>query len=205
MGYAKHVGRVGALVVALGIGAAVATTPGVAWADGETDNPPAADGGGTPGTPPDNDTSTPSTEKQDPGEAIRKNIERTADDLRDGIRKAISGAVRSTGAALTGTHRTGSNATNGNVSPVVIDEEEDPTETPEAPKGQPFTASVNENPVPSFTPRWRAPQAQVTPKPPPGPAAKVLDAAKQSVQQTFGAVTGSPQAPTGSTVGQRSA
>ena len=37
MGYAKHVGRVGALAVALGIGAAVATTPGVAWADGETE------------------------------------------------------------------------------------------------------------------------------------------------------------------------
>ena len=33
MGYAKHVGRVGALAVALGVGAAVATTPGIAWAD----------------------------------------------------------------------------------------------------------------------------------------------------------------------------
>lgn len=33
MGSAKYVGRVGALAVALGIGAAVATMPGVAWAD----------------------------------------------------------------------------------------------------------------------------------------------------------------------------
>lgn len=33
MGHAKYVGRVGALAVALGIGAAVANTPGVAWAD----------------------------------------------------------------------------------------------------------------------------------------------------------------------------
>lgn len=36
VGYAKHVGRVGALAVALGIGTAVITTPGVAWADDET-------------------------------------------------------------------------------------------------------------------------------------------------------------------------
>src|SRR4051794_36403397 len=33
MGYAKHIGRIGALAVALGIGTAVAGTPGVAWAD----------------------------------------------------------------------------------------------------------------------------------------------------------------------------
>jgi hypothetical protein len=33
MGYAKYVGRVGGLAVALGVGVAVATTPGVAWAE----------------------------------------------------------------------------------------------------------------------------------------------------------------------------
>ena len=32
--YGKYIGRVGALAVALGIGGAIATTPGVAWADG---------------------------------------------------------------------------------------------------------------------------------------------------------------------------
>ena len=31
--YAKYIGRVGALAVALGVSGAVATTPGVAWAD----------------------------------------------------------------------------------------------------------------------------------------------------------------------------
>ncbi len=36
MGYAKYVGRVGGLAVALGVGVAVATTPGVAWAGPET-------------------------------------------------------------------------------------------------------------------------------------------------------------------------
>jgi hypothetical protein len=33
MGYARHVGRVGALAVALGVGAAVASSPGIAYAD----------------------------------------------------------------------------------------------------------------------------------------------------------------------------
>ncbi|MDT5333901.1 MAG: large repetitive protein, partial [Mycobacterium sp.] len=37
-GYAKHIGRVGALAVALGVGAAIATVPGVAHAD-ETSGP----------------------------------------------------------------------------------------------------------------------------------------------------------------------
>jgi YVTN family beta-propeller protein len=36
MGYATYIGRVGALAVALGIGAAVANTPGVAWAEPES-------------------------------------------------------------------------------------------------------------------------------------------------------------------------
>ncbi|MET0474193.1 MAG: hypothetical protein ABW001_06085, partial [Mycobacterium sp.] len=33
MGYAKYVGRVGALAVTLGVGVAVATMPGIAYAD----------------------------------------------------------------------------------------------------------------------------------------------------------------------------
>ena len=33
MGYAIYIGRVGALAVALGVGVAVASTPGVAWAE----------------------------------------------------------------------------------------------------------------------------------------------------------------------------
>ena len=38
MDHAKHIGRVGALAVALGVGMGVATTPGVAWATADTDN-----------------------------------------------------------------------------------------------------------------------------------------------------------------------
>ena len=33
MGYARHIGRVGALAVTLGVGVAMATTPGIAYAD----------------------------------------------------------------------------------------------------------------------------------------------------------------------------
>ncbi|MDT5018186.1 MAG: hypothetical protein QOD39_4346, partial [Mycobacterium sp.] len=38
MGYARHVGRVGVLAVALGIGGAIATTPGVAWPQTESNS-----------------------------------------------------------------------------------------------------------------------------------------------------------------------
>ena len=40
MDHAKYIGRVGALAVALGIGMAVATTPGVAWASPDGENNP---------------------------------------------------------------------------------------------------------------------------------------------------------------------
>ena len=50
MGYATYIGRVGALAVALGIGVAVANTPGVAWAEpsdpsssGSSSNPESSD------------------------------------------------------------------------------------------------------------------------------------------------------------------
>lgn len=56
---AKHIGRVGALAVALGVGAAVATIPGVAWADDLTasESPTSASSEATapssPASPPD--------------------------------------------------------------------------------------------------------------------------------------------------------
>ena len=43
MGGGRYIGRVGALAVALGIGAAVAASPGVAWADPETSSAPSTD------------------------------------------------------------------------------------------------------------------------------------------------------------------
>src|SRR6201999_1373410 len=38
MGYARHIGRVGALAVTLGVGAAMASTPGIAYADTTSDS-----------------------------------------------------------------------------------------------------------------------------------------------------------------------
>ncbi|MCV7281362.1 alkaline phosphatase family protein [Mycolicibacterium flavescens] len=46
MGYARYIGRVGALAVTLGVGVAVASTPGIAYAD-ETGSSPSASGSTT--------------------------------------------------------------------------------------------------------------------------------------------------------------
>ncbi len=194
MGYAKHVGRVGALAVALGIGAAVATTPGVAWADG-TEDTHVSDGGGT--NPESPDTTSP-TERQDPGEAIRKSIERTADNLR----KVVTGVVQSSGGAITSTHRTGSGSPGGNLIPEILKGKD-----PQPPKDEPQLTLVQEanNDGPgSFTPpRWRAPLSQINVKPAQKPVSKVLDDVKETVQQTITEVTGN-QPGTGSTnVGQK--
>ena len=166
----------------------------MAWADGETDTKVEAS---NPEPPAGSDTAgatTPSTEHSDPGEVIRRNIERAADDLRDGIRTAISGVVRSSGGAITSTHRNGSNTNNGNVPPVVVEDEEEPINTPEPEDEQKSTTFVaNNNPanVPQgFTPRWRAAQAQITAKPVPKPLAKAVDDAKDLVQQSINTVTG---------------
>ena len=55
MGYARYVGRVGALAVALGIGVAVATGQGMGMAradDSPPADPPSAPSDPSPGTPP---------------------------------------------------------------------------------------------------------------------------------------------------------
>ena len=140
--------------------------------------------------------STPSTERQDPGEVIRRNIERAADDLRDGIGKVVTGVVRSSGGAITSTHRTGSNSTNGNVPPVIVEG----NDLPESPqqmkqKSTPFVQNNNTSPVGSFTPpRWHAPQGQANTNPAPKPVAKAIDDVKDVVQQSINAVTGNQSA-----------
>ena len=74
MGYANYVGRVGALAVALGIGAAVASTAGMAWAqDGDDPASQSQDStppGETPGDPaPDAPGENPGGGGGDPGPA----------------------------------------------------------------------------------------------------------------------------------------
>jgi hypothetical protein len=65
MGHAKYIGRVGGLAVALGVGVAVATTPGVAWAgpsDSGSSNPTSdsssSSSGSDAGSPPSGSPST---------------------------------------------------------------------------------------------------------------------------------------------------
>jgi YVTN family beta-propeller protein len=95
MGYANYVGRVGALAVALGVGAAVATgTPGVAWAGPDSTN-------GSPSADNDNkvktsgaDSSSSNTPK--PGDTLKKTIDRAADDLRH----VVSSVVTSSGGVI---------------------------------------------------------------------------------------------------------
>lgn len=55
-GYAKYIGRVGALAVALGVTGAVAVAPGIAWADEQTSSPTSTDSPGSPSEPSDPDT-----------------------------------------------------------------------------------------------------------------------------------------------------
>ena len=127
MGYAKYVGRVGALAVALGIGAAVASTPGVAWAD-ETDSgapPPASEPAQNPETA---KTSATPPESLDLGGAIERHIERVADHLR----RAITGVVTSSGGAITSTHRNGSGSQRSNLVPESL-KGQDALESPQPP------------------------------------------------------------------------
>jgi hypothetical protein len=100
--YAVHVGRVGALALALGIGAAIVSTPGVAWADGEDSQPAAQsdDTGQSSGAP---DTSSLPARHADLGEVVHRYVKHAVDDLR----KMTVGVVSSTGGAHTSSFGTG--------------------------------------------------------------------------------------------------
>lgn len=87
-GYAKYIGRVGALAVALGVTGAVASSPGIAWADepssGSESSSSASDDSSSPG--PTAGTSNPSAEPEpsEPTEnADDTGEEDDADDLED--------------------------------------------------------------------------------------------------------------------------
>ncbi len=64
--YARYVGRVGALAVALGVTGAMATTPGVAWADDTPSSSTSSDAPGTDNGPSAQDQSTPASTTSTP-------------------------------------------------------------------------------------------------------------------------------------------
>ena len=78
MGYAKYVGRVGALAVALGIGAAlVSTGPGMAWAQDEGGDPgsqsqDSTPPGETPGDPTPEPGGDGGSSRREPPVAIKR-------------------------------------------------------------------------------------------------------------------------------------
>ena len=91
MSYAMHVGRVGALAVALGIGLAVANTPGVAWAAPDTGADPSEVSGQAPdqkdddkGDPPDGGPLNGSVDPHDSGDS---------DDADDKVESGDSGTL----------------------------------------------------------------------------------------------------------------
>jgi hypothetical protein len=94
------------LAVAIGVGAAVATTPAVAWAngpdgaDGKTQQTDTEDKKGTDKGTDDTGSSgakegakTPPSKRPDPADVIRRSVERSVDNVRN----AIAGAVRGSG------------------------------------------------------------------------------------------------------------
>jgi hypothetical protein len=78
MGNARYVGRVGALAVALGIGVAVANTPGIALADDTATTQSPAQGDTDPGAK--KDTTAPPKKKK--RKSSTSTVEKTADDLK---------------------------------------------------------------------------------------------------------------------------
>jgi DNA-binding beta-propeller fold protein YncE len=200
MGYAKHVGRVGALALALGIGAAVATTPGVAWAEGPEDGapspPPAsqsADDGGS------SDPTAPSSTRHDPGLLIRRSIERTTDN----IRKVATGGVQSSGGAITSTKRNGASSSSGSGSPAlnIKEQAEDPQSAKDVQKSTPTVANNESDTLRRFVaPRWHVPQVQRDMKPSQGPGAKMVDDVETSIQHTITTVSENHTRPPATTV-----
>lgn len=138
--YARYVGRVGALAVALGVGAAVATTPGVAWADEtstSSDSGPSASSKSETDTSGESQDATPISAKEK-RDAIEKRIEKRIEKATDAVRKIVTDVAKSSGEAITSTQRLGVRPTRTKPVPP------DPSETsPVATSGAPQSSATN--------------------------------------------------------------
>lgn len=99
--HGRYIGRVGALAVALGVGAAIATTPGVAWAGPETDSTKNADAPGPassgsadpkPDATGDIAAATPQTDPRSPKTATVVEDDSPTDPIK-GVKAALDGAA----------------------------------------------------------------------------------------------------------------
>ena len=145
---AAYVGRVGALAVALGIGAAITCGPGVAWADDPSDKPPANDDNSAPQDSGDTPGAASATDKPDLREVIRHNLQDTADNLR----KAATRIEHSSGGAFTLRHRTGTASPSG-------------TDGDDQPLRQQRSAPNRQQPTPAGAAPEQAPVQQFTQAP----------------------------------------
>ena len=159
-GHAQHVGRVGALAVALGVGFAVATSPGVAWAD------TSADGNASPDSPSDStpadgggqkNPDAPDTSPESSGSGSRADetpqpqsggaTETKSSEVTETSEVAPGVVVRSSGGALTSGQKTSAEET----SPATTDPDPAPTEsTPVVSAAEPAVRTAD--PVEVVTP-----------------------------------------------------
>ena len=168
-GYARYVGRVGALAVALGVGAAVGTMPGIAYATPDTSSP--SDTAGSPISSPDptgatdstSAPSTPSTDSPSPSDPAKS-------DPGTGLDPAVPSADSSQATVTVGE---GS-------SPTVTVSGSGGANTTVGDKPATTTDADPSADVPSATPSTEAPHsATVTPETPaPGPTPEPTVAAK---------------------------
>jgi DNA-binding beta-propeller fold protein YncE len=131
---------------------------------------------------------TPSSTRHDPGLLIRRSIERTTDNIRE----VVTGAVQSSGGAITSTHRNGAAPSGSSGSPVLDRKEQAEKAQPakDVEKSTPSVTNNASNTLRSFVaPRWHVPQVQRDTKPSQGPAAKAVDDVKTSIQHTITSVS----------------
>ena len=119
MGYSTYIGRVGALAVALGIGAAVANTPGVAWAepsDSNSSGSSSSESDESPDKPAESDDDESPAERDAESADDRHDIDESDDSLDStGGMKVSAQTTTSTGSRTSG-------ATDGDAGPVVAEE-----------------------------------------------------------------------------------
>ncbi|MCV7151621.1 Ig-like domain-containing protein [Mycolicibacterium pyrenivorans] len=144
--YAEYIGRVGVLAAALGVGAAVAGTPGIAWAEP---------------TEPDTTTSTSSTESAE--DASETASECSSDDAETPETTSEAETTSPSVAETTESAGSGTETSTGETAPGV-ESTTDPAVTPDAPAdAAPSPTTPTGNGEPTAAPAVEAPGQTVTP------------------------------------------
>jgi hypothetical protein len=155
MGAAAHIGRVGGLAVALGVGTAIAAGYGVASADDTNSKPPASDTSTTSGST--NTTTTTGTTTTDTQTSATPEPDKSTTSSSTTTNTVKGGAVVS---AQTNTGTSGATGTT------------EPTQTPEPTTAPTETASPTQtaDPEPTQTPETEDPTESAEPEEDPTPA-----------------------------------